>query len=113
MEHGWLPVILSNSVVAVLNADTGLAGVWSSKRRPWKGGKERMAVVKAFIFTPMPFVAAEAGTGVISFLTGELSIPPVVGVGMAVDCTILILGLVVLVSRAMKKKSGTEEASAR
>jgi hypothetical protein len=90
-----------------------VAGVWSSKRRPWKGGKERMAVVKALILTPMPFVAAEAATGVISFLTGGLSIPPVVGVGMAVDCTILILGLVVLVTRAMKKKSGTEEASAR
>jgi hypothetical protein len=85
-----------------------VAGVWSSKRRPWKGGKDRMAVAKAFIFTSMPFVAAEAATGVISFLTGEPSIPPVVGVGMAVDCTIFILGLVVLVARAMKKKVGSE-----
>jgi hypothetical protein len=90
-----------------------VAGVWSSKKRPWNGGKDRMAVAKAFILTPMPFVAAEAATGVISFLTGELSVPPVVGVGMAVDCTILILGLVVLVARAMKKKTGTEEAPAR
>jgi hypothetical protein len=90
-----------------------VAGVWSSKSRPWKGGKERKVVVKAFMFTSMSFVAAGAATGVISFLTGELSIPPVVGVGMAVDCTILILGLVVLVARAMKKKSGTEEAPAR
>jgi hypothetical protein len=90
-----------------------VAGVWSSRRRPWKGGKDRMAVAKAFILTPMPFVVAEAVTGVISFLTGELGIPPVVGVGMAVDCTILILGLVVLVARAMKKKTGTEEAPAR
>jgi len=90
-----------------------VAGVWSSKRRPWKGGKDRMAVTKALIFTSMPFVAAEAATGVISFHTGELSIPPVVGVGMAVDCTVLILGLVVLVARAMKKKTGTEEAPAR
>jgi len=89
-----------------------VAGIWSSRKRPWNGGKERMAVVKAFILTPMPFVVAEAVTGVISFLTGELGIPPVVGVGMAVDCTILILGLVVLVARAMKKKTGTEEAPA-
>jgi hypothetical protein len=85
-----------------------VAGVWSSKKRPWKGGKDSMAVVKAFILTPMPFVAAEAATGVISFLTGGLSIPPVVGVGMAVDCAILILGLVVLVARAVKKKVGSE-----
>jgi hypothetical protein len=34
------------------------------------------------------------------------------GASMAVDCTILILGLVVLVARAMKKNSGTEEAPA-
>jgi len=101
-------------IVAVMFAIILLvAGICSSKRRPWKGRKDRMAVVKAFILTPMPFVAAEAATGVISFLTGGLSIPPVVGVGMAVDCTILILGLIVLVARAMKKKTGTEEAPAR
>ncbi len=101
-------------IVALIFATVLLvAGVWSSRRKPWKGGKDRMAVAKAFILTPMPFVAAEAVTGVISFLTGELRIPPVVGVGMAVDCAILILGLVVLVTRAMKKKTGTEEASAR
>ena len=107
VEVNYKPIVALIFAVILL-----VAGVWSSKRRPWKGGKDSTAVVKALIFTSMPFVAAEAATGVISFLTGELSIPPVVGVGMAVDCTILILGLVVLVARAMKKKTGTEEAPA-
>jgi len=35
------------------------------------------------------------------------------GASMAVDCAILILGSVVLVARAMKKKSGTEEVPVR
>jgi hypothetical protein len=72
-----------------------VAGIWSSKRRPWKGGKDRMAVMKAFTFTSMPFVLAEAATGLVSLLTGQLSIPPPVGPGTALDLAILVAGLAV------------------
>jgi len=84
-----------------------VAGIWSSKRRPWKGGEDRMAVVKAFMFTSLPFVLAEGVTGIVSFVTGELRIPPSFGTGTAVDSIILILGLMVAVCRAMKRMPET------
>jgi hypothetical protein len=80
-----------------------VAGVWSSKRRPWKGGKERMAVVKAFTIVSLPFIVAEAGTGIISLATGMLTIPPLVGVGTGVDLAILMAGMVVAVLRLRGK----------
>ncbi len=81
-----------------------VAGVWSSKRRPWKGGKDRMAVVKAFAIVSLPFILAEAMTGIISFISGELRIPPSFGVGMAVDLTILLAGLAVVALTTLKAK---------
>jgi len=80
-----------------------VAGVWSSKRRPWKGGKERMAVVKAFTIVSLPFIVAEAGTGIISLATGMLTIPPLVGIGTGVDLAILMAGMVVAVLRLRGK----------
>jgi hypothetical protein len=48
-----------------------------------------------FAVTALPFVLAEAGTGVLSFFTGWLSIPPLLGLGTAVDLAILLVGLAV------------------
>jgi hypothetical protein len=87
-----------------------LVGMWSSKRRPWKGGKDTIAVVKAFMVTPLPFVLAEAGTGIVSLFTGQLSIPPLIGVGTAVDLAILMAGISVALLRALKPETpGAEE----
>jgi len=87
------------------------AGLWSSKKRPWKSGKDGKAMVKAFMLTSMPFVLAEAATGVVSFLTGQLSIPPLVGVGTAVDLAILLAGIVVAILRIVRNTpSEAEEA---
>jgi hypothetical protein len=72
------------------------------------GGKDRMAVAKAFILTSMPFVAAEAATGVVSFLTGQLSMPPIVGAGTAIDLAILLAGIFIAALRAVKTEK--EEA---
>jgi hypothetical protein len=79
-----------------------VAGLWSSKRRPWKGGKERMAVMQAFAIFSLPFVLAEAGTGIISLLTGLLSVPPLLGAGTAIDLAILVAGIVVAYYRIRK-----------
>jgi hypothetical protein len=49
--------------------------------------------MKAFAMFSLPFVMAEALTGFVSFMTGVLAMPPVVGVVMAVDIMILIAGL--------------------
>ncbi len=63
-----------------------------------------MAVVRAFAITSLPFVLAEAATGVVSFFTGELRIPPYFGVGMAVDLVILLVGLGVAILTALKAR---------
>jgi len=82
-----------------------VAGVWSSRRRPWKGGKDKMAVIKAFMITSLPFVLAEAGTGIVSLLTGQLSIPPLVEVGTFIDLSILIAGMCAVLLRARRPVS--------
>lgn len=86
-----------------------VAGIWSSKRRPWKGGKDGMAVAKAFMMTSAPFVIMEAMTGVVSLLTGRLSIPPAIGPGTAMDIAILLAGLAASIVRALEAlESGSE-----
>jgi hypothetical protein len=64
-----------------------------------------MAVAKAFAIISMPFVLAEAGTGVVSLLTGQLSIPPLIEAGTVVDLSILIAGMCVVLLRARKPVS--------
>jgi hypothetical protein len=74
-------------------------------RRPWKSGKERMAVANAFAITSIPFFLAEAGTGIVSLLTGQLSVPPLVGAGTVIDLLIFIIGMCVVLLRARKPVS--------
>ncbi len=96
-------------VVAVIFAIILLvAGLWSSRRRPWKGGEDGMAVAKAFIVFSLPFVLAEVVTGVVSVLTGVLSIPPVLGAGMFADIVILVAGIVVAIFRGLSKKKNVK-----
>jgi hypothetical protein len=100
VETNYKPFVAAVFAIILL-----IAGVWSSKRRPWKGGKDTMAVAKAFTILSMPFVLAEAGTGVVSLLTGQLSIPPLVEAGTVVDLSILIAGLCVVLLRALRTMS--------
>ena len=64
-----------------------------------------MAVVKAFTITSLPFVLAEAGTGIVSLLTGQLSLPPIIGLGTGVDLAILLAGLLFMTLRSLRKDS--------
>jgi hypothetical protein len=102
-EVNYKPVVAVIFAIILL-----LVGVWSSKRRPWKGEKNRLAVTKAFAVTSMPFVIAEAATGVVSLLTGQLSIPPLVGVGTVVDVAIFGVGIAVAVIRLLKNVQHNE-----
>ncbi len=88
-----------------------VAGVWSSKKRPWKGGKEKKSVLKAFVLTSLPFVLVEAATGILSLPFEPLRIPPLVGWGAGVDCTILAAGLLFLVDRLVWKHESKVEQS--
>ena len=87
-EANWKPLVAS-AFAAILV----LAGAWSARRAPWSTGIRRQ--LRVFGVTALPFVLAEAGTGVLSFFTGWLSIPPLLGLGTAVDLAILLVGLAV------------------
>ena len=102
IEANYKPLVAL--VFAIILA---VVGVWSSKKKPWKGGKDRMAVAKAFMFTSLPFVLAEAATGVASVLTGQLSIPPPIGAGTVVDAAILVAGLSVALFRATRTRQSS------
>ena len=87
-ETNWKPL------VAVLFA-LALAGVgaWSSRRAPLAFGGRAPSARNAFAATALPFAVAEGVTGVVSLLTGLLSVPPIIGAGTVVDVGILVAGL--------------------
>jgi len=80
-----------------------VAGIWSSRKRPWKGGNDRMVVAKALAITSMPFVLAEAVTGIFSLWFEPLRIPPIVGWGTCIDCSLLAVGILLMFLRAIRK----------
>ena len=94
------------AVATVFAIILAVVGLLSSRRRPWSGEAGGTAMVKAFAYTAVPFVAAEAVTGFLSRLIRELWIPPVFGFGTAVDLAILMAGLVILVYRSGRKPTG-------
>jgi len=104
-----VPVNYKPIAAAIFAVVLLVAGVWSSKRRPWKGGKERKAVIEAFILISLPFVLTEAATGIASLFTGQLSIPPLVGVGAAIDLAILLAGIVVAIFRIVRTNPSKAE----
>ncbi len=91
----WKPLVAASFAVLL-----ALVGAWSARRTPWQDGTGR--AFRAFMYTSVPFVVAEVATGVVSLVTGFLSIPPLVGPGTAVDLTILIAGVLVSSYRARR-----------
>jgi parallel beta-helix repeat protein len=79
-----------------------IVGTFVSMKRPLKKVKENK--LSTWLLVVLPFVITEALTGVISFFTGILSVPPLFGIGMVVDSTILIAGLIVFVLIYRKQK---------
>jgi len=72
-----------------------IVGSYVSYKRPldikWEISRNRRLT---WLFIVLPFVIAEAITGIISILTGLLSVPPLFGAGMAIDLAILLAGLI-------------------
>ena len=93
-EPNWKPV-----VAAVFAAVLVAVGAWSAHRRSWRTVPTRKRMVREFAIASLPFVLAEVATGVVSFATGLLAIPPLLGPGTAVNMGILIAGLAVAVVR--------------
>jgi len=96
-------------VAAMFVLFLAIFGQWSSRRRPWKGELGRKAVTKAFMVASTPFILAEALAGIASFLTGQLTIPPLAGFGAAVDLAILLSGLTIAGLRASGPKTSRAE----
>jgi len=88
-----------------------IVGIWSSRRRPWRSEKGGKALLEAFTIASLPFILAEVATGVISLLTGQLSIPPPVGIGMAVDLIMLLAGLGIAVWGTLKMTQSKAEVT--
>ena len=77
------------------------------------GHAERKGALRALILAAPPSVVRKATTGVVSLFTDFLSIPPVLGMGTAVDLTILVVGSAVAVYRVVKDRSPELRASSR
>jgi hypothetical protein len=60
--------------------------------------------LRAFVLAALPIIVVEAATGVLSLLTGLLTIPPLVGAGTAVDSAILVAGIALSAYRVRKSK---------
>jgi hypothetical protein len=94
-EPNWKPL-----VAAAFSAILALVGIQSARRAPANVGSRPR--VRAFVLAALPFLVIEASTGIVSLLTGWLSIPPILGLGTAVDVAILVAGVGVLVRRVRK-----------
>lgn len=89
-EFNWKPFIAILFSVILL-----LFGLLVSYKRPiMLRGILRQDRFYTFLGGVLPFILAEVATGIISLLTGYLSVPPILGIGMIVDPSILLAGLV-------------------
>jgi len=106
-EPNWKPVVAALFAIALL-----VVGVWASRLRPWKGEDGQESEVRAFLVAGLPFIAAEIATGVVSYLTGLLSIPPLIGLGSLVDSAILAGGILaaILWSRGGRSRGVPDDA---
>jgi predicted GH43/DUF377 family glycosyl hydrolase len=88
-EFNWKPVI-----ALIFTAILLIVGIIVVYNRPMKFTgdliKDRTYTLLAGV---LPFAIAEAITGIVSFVTGLLAVPPLFGLGMMVDLTILIIGI--------------------
>jgi hypothetical protein len=89
-EYNWKPLIAILFAIILL-----IIGIIIVMIKPMKFtgdlGRDR---TYSFFAGVVPFVVAEAITGIISFFTGLLAVPPIFGVGMIVDLAILIVGII-------------------
>jgi predicted GH43/DUF377 family glycosyl hydrolase len=89
-EYNWKPIMALIFTVILL-----IIGFVVVHKRPMKFtddlSKDRWY---SFFAGVLPFAIAEALTGIVSFFTGLLAVPPIIGLGMIVDLVILIIGIV-------------------
>lgn len=104
----WKPLVAAVFAVVLI-----ALGASSSRRRARGREGERDSAAIAFVTTSLPFVLAEAATGILSYFTGLLSIPPLLGIGTVVDGGILAAGVTVAVLRGRSRNVSTSPGSGR
>jgi hypothetical protein len=99
-EYNWKPVVALAFAMILL-----FLGLLAAFMRPigFKGILQRDRLL-TFLGGVLPFVIAEAATGVVSLATGALSIPPLMGEGLVVDVVILVIGILIILAILMKGK---------
>ena len=90
VETNWKPLIAVVFAIALT-----VFGLRTARRAPWRRAETWTGRLQTFVVISVPFVAAEATTGIVSLFTGSLAIPPVLGLGTVVDVAILVAGLAV------------------
>lgn len=83
-----------------------IAGLFVARNRPIRL-KTGESSSKTFLLTSLPFCIAELLIGIVSLITGLLSVPPLLGVGTFLNTGILIAGLAVLAT--LKKHEEPED----
>jgi hypothetical protein len=109
-EYNWKPLIALLFALILL-----IIGIIIVMIKPMQFtgdlGKDR---TYSFFSGVLPIVVAEAITGMISFFTGLLAVPPILGVGMIVDLGILIVGIIcsiIIYVKGVSAKTYDEEPS--
>ena len=92
----WKPLIAAVFTVILI-----LVGLWTSKKRPWKGRKDKKDMLVAFLVFSLPFVVIETITGLLSLFLGILPVPPTFGFGMLVDSIILAAAILLSFARLL------------
>ncbi|UCG69418.1 MAG: hypothetical protein JSV09_16890, partial [Thermoplasmata archaeon] len=111
-EYNWKPIIALAFVLILL-----ILGILVVYIHPMKftGILEKDRGYSLFAGV-LPFVIAEAITGIISLFTGFLVVPPIIGLGMIVDLIILIAGIIsclVIYKKGVSLESYQEVAQPR
>ncbi len=106
-SENWKPLIALIFTIILL-----VCGLVVSRRRPieFQAGK---SFAKTFLLISFPFWLAEAITGIVSLVTGWLSIPPFLGIGTFLDLGILVVGLAVLAIHGKGEEESKEEDSGK
>jgi PKD repeat protein len=104
VEYNWKPLIALVFAIVLL-----LLGIVVSHQKPLRfKGILRRDRQYTFLACSLPFVIAEVITGLVSFFTDLLPVPPWFGFAMILDLTILIAGILVcMVVLAKGKKPET------
>jgi outer membrane protein assembly factor BamB len=99
VDFNYKPVI-----ALIFSIVLGLFGALLAFKRPLKFEVESRRKLYTWLALVLPYMTAEAFTGLISYFTGFLSVPPLLGLGMIVDMIILLSGIIVFVLMLIRRK---------